>query len=298
MASVQSLAYMAQFRLMRRKQIWTDPIKLDRSIRRTQQPGRGYPPKWLHERHDVRSYEVRGSPCFTVRPKSAQARRHVLYLHGGAYVHPPEPEHWGFVSRLVTGLGCAVTLPLYPLAPDHQYAETIGVVREIYEGSAGSGDPAEAVVMGDSAGGGLTLVLAQQLKADGAPQPRNLVLLSPWLDITMTDPAQASIDRRDPFLSIPGLVEAGRLYAGTLDRSDPLVSPLGGDLEGLGRLSVFTGTADVLFSDARRLWFRLSRRGIDLDYFEYEDMFHGWMLQRPIPEAQRATRQIIDILRR
>ncbi len=141
----------------------------------------------------------------------------------------------------------------------------------------------------------MTLVLAQEPRAAKRPQPANLVLLSPWLDITMRDPAIATIDRRDPYLSSPGLMEAGRLYAGSLDPCGPRLSPLFGELAGLGRISLFTGTRDVLYSDARRLRAEAARCGIDIDYIEYEDMFHGWMLQA-IPEARQATRQLIDIL--
>jgi monoterpene epsilon-lactone hydrolase len=297
MPSIQSVLYMARFRLNRRKRVWTDTVKLDRSFQRLQRPGSGRPPDWLRRQHAVQEYDVRGFPCYTVRPQAAAGPKHVLYLHGGAYVHPPEPEHWSFAGRLVTELHCTVTLPLYPLAPRHQYDETLAVVREVYEKSAGEADPADQAVMGDSAGGGMTLVLARQLKAEGRAQPRDLVLISPWLDITMTDPTAATIDRRDPYLSIPGLVEAGRLYSGTLDPNDPRLSPLAGELDGLGRISVFTGTRDVLFPDSRRLWTKAQRCGIEINYFEYEDMFHGWVLQQPLPEAQRATRQILDILR-
>lgn len=297
MPSIKSSLYMSRFLLTGRKRTWTDTVKLDRSIREKQRPGSGRPPGWLGKDHAVHEYEVRGFPCYTVSPKAAAGSQQVLFLHGGAYVHPPEPEHWAFASRLVTDLAATVTLPLYPLAPDHQYDETLAVVREAYDRVAAAADPADQVVMGDSAGGGMTLVLAQELRAARRPQPKHLVLLSPWLDVTMSDPSIATIDRRDPYLSIPGLVEAGRLYAGSLDPRDPRVSPLHGELDGLGRLSVFTGTRDVLFADARRLRAKAARCEVDIDYFEYENMFHGWMLQA-IPEAERATRQVMDIVRR
>lgn len=288
---------MARFLLTGRKSTWADVVKLDRSIREKQCAGNGRPPEWLSRDHSVHEADVRGFPCFTVGPKSAAGPKQLLFLHGGAYVHPPEPEHWAFAGRLATDLGATVTVPLYPLAPRHRYDETLAVVREVYDRVAAGADPADQVVLGDSAGGGMTLVLAQQLRAAGRPQPANLVLLCPWLDITMSDPAIATIDRRDPYLSIPGLVEAGRLYAGSLDPRDPRVSPLFDELAGLGRISVFTGTRDVLHTDARQLRAKAARRGIDIDYIEYEDMFHGWMLQA-IPEARQATRQLIDILRR
>jgi monoterpene epsilon-lactone hydrolase len=295
--SIQSTLYIARYLLTAKKRTWTDPIKLHRSIRKLQGAGSGRPPDSLGRRHRVERHEIGGFPAYTVRPAQGAGRTHVLYLHGGAYVHPPEADHWRFVGTLVSELGATVTLPLYPLAPDHRWDSTLPVVREAYQRMAAVTDPADQVVMGDSAGGGMTLVLAQELKAAGRPQPRDLVLISPWLDITASDPEMATLDRRDPYLSIPGLVEAGRLYAGTLDRADPRLSPLNGELDGLGRIGVFIGSRDVLYADARRLHAKATRCGIDIGYYEYEDMFHAWVLEQSIPEARRATRRIVDILR-
>jgi acetyl esterase/lipase len=296
MVSVRGWLYQAWFRASGAKRDWIDTVKFDRSIRTSQRPGAGHPPESLRSRHRVDEHDVAGFPSFTVAPRTGGGSRHVLYLHGGAYVHPPHKEHWSFVGDLVTDLNCSVTLPLYPLAPRYRYDTTLEVVWQAYQRIAAVTEPADQVVMGDSAGGGLTLALAQRLRAESRRQPANLVLLSPWLDITLNDPAVATLDRRDPYLSIPGLLEAARLYAGTLDHTDPRLSPLFGELTGLGRLSVFTGSRDVLFIDARRLRAQAELQDVDLDYVEYEDMFHGWMLQQPLPEARRARRQIVHII--
>lgn len=112
----------------------------------------------------------------------------------------------------------------------------------------------------------------------------------------MSDPQVPELDKNDPFLSTPGLLEAGRLYADELDTRDPLVSPLFGDLTGLGRLSVFIGTRDILLVDARRIRDRAMELGIPLEYHEYPGMFHTWILDR-MPEAKHATEQMARIIR-
>jgi epsilon-lactone hydrolase len=169
-------------------------------------------------------------------------------------------------------------------------------IAAAYDEHIAQAAPEDQVIMGDSAGGALSLVLARQRRDEGKTQPANIILISPWLDITMTDPAVPILDRRDPYLSTPGLLEAGRMYAGDLDPRDPRVSPLNGELKGLGRLSVFVGTRDVLLIDSRHLRRQAAQQGIRIDYFEYRDMFHAWVLQR-IPEGRKATGQIVDIVR-
>jgi acetyl esterase/lipase len=230
-----------------------------------------------------------------MRPKGTVDRHHVLYLHGGAYVHQIEPDHWAFFARLIDALACTVTVPLYPLAPRHSHEQTLEMIEHSYQVAFTGVDPANRVLMGDSAGGGMSLVLAQRRKAEGNPLPAHIVLISPWLDITVKDPMVPGLERRDPYLSAPGLIEAGRMYAGDLDPEDPRLSPINGELAGLGRISVLVGTRDVLLADARRLRLLATLHNIDIDYLEHEDMYHGWAME-PSPEGRRARQQIITIL--
>lgn len=297
MPSIRGWLLIAWFRLSRRKTVWADTSEFDQSIEDSQRKDTSKLPARLYRRNHIEWHDVRGFPCATFSPRGHSNGQHVLYLHGGAYVHSIEQAHWRFISRLVDNLACTVTVPIYPLAPDYHYDETQAVVAETYDRFLADTDPAQQVIMGDSAGGGLALVLARMLREQGRPQPAHLVLISPWLDATMRDPAIPVVDRRDPYLSTPGLLEAARMYSGGLDTADPLISPINGSLEGLGHISVFIGTRDTLLLDSRRLRRIASRQGVDIDYFEYQGMVHGWLLLKHIPEARQATDELLDVLR-
>jgi acetyl esterase/lipase len=171
------------------------------------------------------------------------------------------------------------------------------MLQATYKETLGRAEPRDQILMGDSAGGGLSLVLARSLRNGGHPQPKEIVLLSPWLDITMSEESQPDLDRRDPYLAIAGLREAGALYAGSLNPRDPAVSPLYGDLHGLGSLSTFIGTRDVLLADSRRLRANAEAEGVPLEYREYEGMFHAWMIAS-IPEAREASVRIARLVTR
>ncbi|GAB3006606.1 putative esterase [Amycolatopsis acidiphila] len=285
----------AAMRVTRRKQTFADVAKLHWSLEPRQQPADAEPPDSVREQVLVTKQEIGDRPVYTLRPRRGYSSRHVLYFHGGAYVHQIQKDHWSFLARLVTETGCTATAPLYPLAPTNRYDDTIAVVKAVYKEKLSGLHSDDQILMGDSAGGGLALVLAQSLRDEGSPQPKEIVLLSPWLDITMSDPAQHEYDKHDPYLGIPGLLEAGRLYAGALDPADPLVSPLTGDLTGLGSLSVFIGTRDVLLSDARRFRAKAAAAGVPVEYWEYEDMFHAWMIAS-LPEAKKASARIADLI--
>jgi acetyl esterase/lipase len=171
------------------------------------------------------------------------------------------------------------------------------MVWAAYERATGDRPAEHQVISGDSAGGALALAIAQQLREEGRPQPARLVLISPWLDITLEDPISVVLDEYDPMLGIAGLREAGRMYAEGADPHDPRISPLYADLTGLGPFSLFIGTRDLLLPDARRFATRAREAGIDVDYGEYPGMFHNWVMQN-MPEGREAMNHVERILRR
>lgn len=297
MVSLRARALVARFWLTRRKQVFADVGKLHASIRVSQRPPRPEPPDWLREQFTVSEITVGDCPCYTIRPPAVSTPARVLYLHGGAFVHEIEPEHWELLARLARYAGCEIAALLYPLTPTHTHPAALRAAELAYDRLLGDLDPCDRVLMGDSAGGGLVLALAQRLAAEGRPQPREVVMISPWLDLTMSDPELPEIDDRDPFLSVPGLCEAARLYAGEHDLREPELSPIYGSLSGLGALSVFIGTRDVLLADAHNLLRHAREEGVEVNFREYEGMFHTWMLDS-MPEAKRATAELADLVHR
>jgi acetyl esterase/lipase len=151
--------------------------------------------------------------------------------------------------------------------------------------------------MGDSAGGGLALALAQKIKFEGLPSAGQVILLSPWLDITLTNPAITEIDRMDPFLSVKGLKKAGLAYTGQGDANSFMISPINGDLNAIGKISIFVGSRDLLAADARKLNCLAKEQCIPINYREYQDMVHVWMFLS-FPEARLAQLEIFDLIRR
>ena len=133
----------------------------------------------------------------------------------------------------------------------------------------------------------MALAVAMQLRDRGIPAPHSTVLISPWLDITGTDPQLAVIAPHDPWLAVPGSHFAGGVYRGALPETDPLVSPLYGDLHGLGSLTMFSGTRDILNADATKFLSLARAAGLAIDYHEVPGMIHVFPIL-PIPEGTAA----------
>ena len=280
------------------KRFFSEPDRMDARIAglRRQPPVR--PRKKRYRQFDILESYDRGYPVVTILPKHGSGERapHILYLHGGGYVMDIAAVHWEAVFRLCERLGASATVPIYPLAPEHKAIATVDQMRELYGTLCETYGAACLTVMGDSAGGGMALALAQRLTQDGGEQPASLVLYSPWLDATGSGVGQQDIEHVDRMLSIEGLDACGKRYAGDLPLEDPLVSPLFGNLDGLAPMAIFAGTHDVLLVDARRLAELLSEPGKpEHVYREYEGMCHVWMLL-PVPEAKRALDETAEFI--
>jgi epsilon-lactone hydrolase len=244
----------------------------------------------------VHKFQVNGRNIFTLTPKNKpNSSKHVLYLHGGAYIQCFNRFHWTFLARLVEATGCTITAPDYPYAPGHTYKDSFDMATSLYRQMTATINPDEFILMGDSAGGGFALALAQKMRNEKVSLPAHIILLSPWLDIRLVNPGINELEPRDPFLQKKSLRQAGRLYAGDTDPAYYLLSPLNGDLKNLGEISVFMGSKDILAPDARRLKELAELNGIVLNYHEYEDMIHAWMFLN-FPESKKVKQQIISLL--
>jgi acetyl esterase/lipase len=262
-----------------------------RVARKRQRSGNRPPTWWTRTRMEVREEIVDGMTVWRVRPRGQRPIVTVVYLHGGGYVHPLTTDYWRLV-RALASTPAEVVVPAYPLAPDATVDEAVPRLTALVAREAGQ---RPVVAMGDSAGGALALVLAQQLRDAGGPQVQAVVALCPWLDATLHEHAVADLESKDPMLAESGLRAAGRWWAGERDPSDPLVSPLEGSLDDLPPLTVMIGDRDILRPAVDVLAERAGATGVELQVIEVPSMFHVWMTH-PIPEAQRTRRWLVRFL--
>ncbi|HEY9487189.1 MAG TPA: alpha/beta hydrolase, partial [Chryseosolibacter sp.] len=205
-------------------------------------------------------------------------------------------QHWSFLATLVESLQCTIIAPDYPLAPRHTYRDSFDMVVPLYQELVNAVPPRDLIVMGDSAGGGFALALIQYLSTQTIPLPSQLFLFSPWLDITLKNPAILEIDSRDPFLGIDGLKRAGKAYAGSAPPELYLLSPINGPMNMLPEVYLFVGSNDIMVADARKLKRILTEKNVPIQYREYEDMIHVWMFLN-FPESKKARSEIIEFIR-
>ena len=253
-------------------------------------------PTSRHRRkYRITKSDYNGHLVWTIAPKQNAGSKQILYLHGGAYVNSFASQQWNFMTRLIDALNCTITAPDYPHAPKFYVKDVFDFLLPLYDEVVGVAGSANVTVMGDSSGGGISLALAQRLREEGREQPRNVILLSPWLDASLSNPEIAEVDKIDPFLGVEGLKYAGSVYARDVELTNYLVSPVYGSLKGLAPVSLFIGTRDLLLPDCRKLRDRAAAEGVKLNYREYEAMLHDWMMIS-LPESKQALKEILEII--
>lgn len=257
-----------------------------------------HPPSFAMSGLVVRRDDSAGMPAYFIRSTDSSTKC-VVALHGGAYVVEPTINHWSAYAELARRTRATVIVPIYPLAStSHGRAQfVIPDIADLISAQIMRHGSDGVSVYGDSAGGGMALSVAQLLVSRGDPTPGRMVLISPWLDVTMSDPAIAGID--DPVLRAESLRSAGRQWAGELSLTDPLVSPIYGSLEGLPPTAVYCGNRDLLAADALRLQERaLSTPTSEFTFILRNGAIHDWAMGgvAKSPESAAVQRDIYQQL--
>ncbi|MFW3591606.1 alpha/beta hydrolase fold domain-containing protein [Staphylococcus caprae] len=247
-------------------------------------------------RHKVQIKDYYGSLVYIINDKGNRDQRTILYIHGGAWFQDPLDSHFEYIDLMADTLDAKVVMPIYPKVPHRDYRTTFELLNKLYPHLLNKvDDPNQMTIMGDSAGGQIALAFAQKLKKDNMPQPSHIVLISPVLDATFSNPEAQKYEKEDPMLGIEGSKYLVELWAGNTSLDDYKISPINGDLEGLGHITIAIGTKETLYPDAVKLSHMLNEKGISHEFIQGYNLFHIYPIF-PIPERQRFLEQLKSII--
>ncbi len=234
-----------------------------------------------------------GWPVYTLTPARGETRGTVVYLHGGGWVDEIARQHWHLAGQIAAEAGMRVVVPIYPLVPFGTAENVVSVVASLVHTMTRNG---RTCLAGDSAGGQIALSAAVVLRDRFKVRVPQTVLIAPALDLSLTNPAIEGVEPTDPWLCREGVRVFVESWRRSLAVTDPRVSPLTADLAGLGPLTLFSGTRDILNPDARLLVSRAASAGVDVDYHEGAGLPHVYPLT-PTPEGRVARALIVNRLR-
>ncbi len=252
-------------------------------------------PRWLARRHKYSEHIKKGNRYFYFPSSRAKNSNFVFYVHGGGFLMDMYFLYWFFVHRLMTTVNTSVIIPIYPLLPEAKFDDSYYSVEFVYKLLVDNiGEKDKLHIIADSSGAAMGMRLAQMAKKKGGKVPENLILISPWLDMDLKKEQLKKYEESDPFISVAALEHCVN-EAVPGKRIDPLYSPIYGNLKNIGKISVFTGTADTLYPNSKALRKKALQERIPINYYEHRGMFHVFP-QFPIKEAEKAMSVLSKII--
>lgn len=213
----------------------------------------------------------------------------LIYLHGGAYSLGSAHGYRGVVGRLAEAACTAAVVPDYSLSPEAPYPMALEEMVAVYTALLADGmDPNVTVIAGDSAGGGLTLALAMELRDRGIALPAALGLICPWADLAL-DCEGRRPEGRDPLITPEMAGVWAPRYAGAQDPRLPGISPVYGNFAGLPPIVLQSAGDDPLIVDAEKI----ASAATDVEHRRFDGLWHDFHLQAGVlAEAEFAITEM------
>lgn len=247
---------------------------------------------------DFQSFMIKKSKVTEIFPKGESSENVIIYCHGGASVYGPTDLHWNSIAQIVRQTNIKVFLVDYPKAPEHKIIEINENIDAVYDDFLTKYSSKNIILLGDSMGATLLILLVQRLIKNSKPLPKSIILLCPVLDASMKNPEIENIDKLDIMLSRKGVLSAKTMCAGNISLQSEEISPIYGNFKNFVTTYLFTATYDIMYPDTEIFIQKLRAENIPIHVYEGEGMPHIWAFLPIMSEAKKALNQIINILKK
>lgn len=223
----------------------------------------------------------------------------IFYIHGGAWMFKFPRLHHAMVANWCRRIRARALMVDYRLAPEFRFPSGVEDVWAAWRWLMAQGIPARDVIVGgDSAGGNLTLVLLQRIRAAGQPMPACAVMLSPFVDFTLSSPSMVVNEKSDPMFTTSAMVGLRHHYIAPEEMLSPDASPLFGDFSGLPPLFFQSSGSEMLRDDSLRAAERAHAAGVDVEVELWANVPHVFQGLQALSHGKAALERIADFVAR
>lgn len=221
----------------------------------------------------------------------------LLFVHGGAFISGPAQHHWDSIHEMLKQTNYNGWMCNYPKAPENKISEISQNIDALYEQALKEYSPNQITLIGDSVGATLIIALIQRLILKEQNTPKQLILVTPVMDASMSNPDIEKYDRIDPMLSRRGILSSKKMCVENNDLNDERISPINGSFNGFPKTFFFAGENDIMYPDQLLAIDKMKNSVLEFKVIKGEGMPHIWPLLPVMKEARFALNQIIDLLK-
>ncbi|WP_422059679.1 alpha/beta hydrolase [Sphingopyxis sp.] len=246
----------------------------------------------LAKRYEVRVEEsaIAGIPVRIVYPKDVSELGKgpvLLNLHGGGFAIDSGSLTETIPIAARTGL--PVVAVLYRLAPENPYPAALDDALAVYQALENDRKANRIAVFGTSAGAGLSGQLVAKLASMGRPMPAALGYLSGNADLSVRGDSES-------WMPGPGF-DWVAAYAGQTPLTNPIISPIRGDVSRFPPTLLLTSSRDFLLSPTSIFARTLHEKGVDARLVMFDGLPHAFWAYMPIPESDQANEIVARFLK-
>lgn len=220
----------------------------------------------------------------------------LIFIHGGAYISGPAQHHWDTLKKIAQQTSYKIWMCNYPKAPENKITFISENIDSVYELALKTYLPSQISIIGDSAGGTLVTSLMQRLIKKDVEIPSKIILVSPVMDASMSNPEIEKVEHIDSMLSQKGILSAKKMCVENNDLKNPMISPLYGNFENFPRTILFLAENDITYPDQKLAVQKLIKAKVNHRVIEGNNMPHIWPLLPAMKEGKIALNDIIRIL--
>ena len=229
--------------------------------------------------------------------KDQSSDRLLIFIHGGAFISGPAQHHWNTVKEIAKKMDCKIWMCDYPKAPENEITKISENIDAIYSEAQKNYETNQISILGDSVGGTLATALVQRLILKKLKLPAKLILVTPVMDASMSNPKIKTFEKIDPMLSKKGVLSAKKMCAGNKDLKDQMISPLYGNFVGFPSTVLFLAKKDILYPDAKLAEIKMKKSNVNMKVIEGENMPHIWPFLPVMKEAKTSLNQMIQLIK-
>ena len=220
-------------------------------------------------------------------------KRKLLYIHGGSYIEEAAYFQIKFAMKIAKKTNSTLVFPRYPLAPKGTYKTMYPLIEHLYHKLLQTNT--EINFLGDSAGGGFILSFAMYLRDRKIKLPKNIIMMSPWLDISMSNPKLYEDAKTDNMCGVDGSRYDGVIWADGLNLKSFLVSPIYGEVDNLSKMTIIIGEKEIFKSECLDFTNKLKEKNILHNFIMYKGQGHDFGAY-PTKEGKLVIEDISQII--